>query len=88
MTKDILSRRRLLQKAAVTASAVGVLGALADDAVARTQSSQQVAGYQNRPNGSQHCGICVYFVAPASCKSVAGRISPQGWCKLFYAKSG
>ena len=32
---------------------------------------------------SAHCEICQHFEAPHACSKVAGKISPQGWCKLF-----
>ncbi len=53
-----------------------------------TKSPQSSAGYQNNPNGNQRCGGCLHFQPPTSCKVVAGRISPNGWCKLFAAKRG
>lgn len=32
---------------------------------------------------SSHCGICEHFEFPHWCKKVAGRISPDAWCRLF-----
>ncbi len=89
MTKIELSRRSLLQKAA-TASTVTVRGIIAQGAAAKVQvkTSQQVAGYQNTPSGGNRCGNCVQFQPPAACRLVAGRISPQGWCRLFFPKTG
>ncbi len=88
MTKIELSRRLLLQKAAI-ASTVTVLGIIAQGVAAKVQAktSQQVAGYQNTPSGGNRCGNCVQFQPPAACRLVAGRINPQGWCRLFFPKT-
>jgi len=37
---------------------------------------------------SQECDACKYFHPPMNCDRVMGRISPEGWCKLFEAKEG
>lgn len=84
MTEPEFSRRRLLQCAAGTATALAV--AAQDAAQAQTKSPQQAAGYQTTPNGSQRCGTCAHFQPPAACKVVAGKISPQGWCRIYFAK--
>lgn len=87
MSKIELSRRLLLQKAAVAAGAATALGMSAHSAVAQpAKSLPQVAGYQTEPRGSQRCGNCQHFQPPAACKVVGGRISPQGWCRLYFAK--
>lgn len=87
MTKIELSRRLLLQNAAVAASSGTVLGTLAESASAQAKSSPQVAGYQSEPSGGHRCGICQQFQPPAACRIVSGRISPQGWCKLYFPKT-
>ena len=89
MTKVELSRRSLLHNAATVAGIVTVFATKAKRATAQVQvkSPPQVAGYQNQPNGGQRCGGCRHFQPPATCKVVAGRISPNGWCKLYFAKS-
>jgi hypothetical protein len=45
-------------------------------------------GYQDSPHGSQDCSSCNLFEAPSSCKSVSGKISPNGWCKIYVKKAG
>jgi hypothetical protein len=45
--------------------------------------SQRAAAYRSTPNGMFSCAACTFFIAPRSCKVVAGEISPTGWCKLF-----
>jgi hypothetical protein len=44
------------------------------------------AKYQDNPNGQQRCEICLQFEPPGSCKLVAGKISPHGWCQFFAAR--
>lgn len=75
-----MSRRSLLQIAAA-AGAVPVLALGASPAAAKM--SQSGVGYQDSPKGSSNCGNCKLFVAPSSCKSVEGTISPNGWCKIW-----
>jgi hypothetical protein len=89
MAKIELSRRLLLQKAATVVSTATVLELIAEGATAQVQvkTSQQVAGYQNTPSGGNRCGSCAQFQPPAACRVVAGRISPQGWCRLFFPKT-
>ena len=85
MTKIAMSRRLLMQKAAVASGALTMLG-IANSAAAQAKSSPQVAGYQSEPNGGQRCGSCQHFQPPSVCKVVAGRISAQGWCRLYFAR--
>jgi len=87
MSKIELSRRLLMQKAAAASGALAMSGTIANSAAAQAKSAPQVAGYQNEPNGGQRCGNCQHFQPPSACKVVAGRISAQGWCRLFFAKS-
>lgn len=77
-----LSRRSLLQGAALAgAAAVPVL--LAGAGPASAKIAQAGVNYQSSPHGSSQCGNCKLFIAPSSCKSVAGTISPNGWCKIW-----
>lgn len=40
----------------------------------------------------EQCSKCAYYLSPTTCAIVAGRISPEGWCKRFseqgYAEGG
>ena len=49
---------------------------------------QTAVGYQASPKDAHQCDQCNFFVAPNACKSVAGEISPTGWCKLWVKKAG
>lgn len=44
--------------------------------------------YQPHPRGEARCGLCVMFRLPDECTDVSGKISPQGWCKIFARKPG
>lgn len=77
-----MSRRTLLQNAAIAgAAAIPVL--LAGARSAGAKMSQTAVAYQGSPKGSSKCSNCKLFEPPSSCKSVAGDISPNGWCKIW-----
>ena len=85
-TKGI-SRRTAL-KTGMTALAGGLItkAALAQDAD-EGKMAKSVVQYRYHPssNGS-HCGICANFLPPESCKVVAGKIDPNGYCLAFAPK--
>jgi hypothetical protein len=80
-----MTRRALLASAAVVGSApllaLGVSPAWA-------KMSQAAVAYQDSPKGDRTCAGCGLFQAPSSCKSVDGKIAPNGWCKIWVKKSG
>jgi len=82
-----VSRRQLLRSATVTACGAAVMVAAATQPARAAQVTQAAAGYQTTPKGEQRCDNCALFLAPSSCKFVAGEISPSGWCKLYAKKS-
>ena len=84
MSQSDLSRRFVLRCAAAATGASVLSGRAA--AQGFTKSPQQSARYQDHPNGSQHCANCRQFQPPSSCKVVAGKISPNGWCSIYFAK--
>jgi hypothetical protein len=78
-----VSRRSvLLQGAACAAGAATILAASANSAKANLLPQKSVQ-YQDTPKGDRQCSNCSLFVAPSSCKNVAGVISPNGWCMLW-----
>ena len=79
--------RRMLLKAAARGAAATPLLFLASKAQADNQLSQEQAQYRDQPNGNQMCSACANFIQPSGCKLVSGQVSPDGWCKLFQAKS-
>ncbi len=78
-----VSRRKVLQGAAIAAGGVAMLVAAAVPAEAKM--AQAAAGYQDTPKNGAACSTCALFKAPSSCTLVDGTISPNGWCR-FYAK--
>jgi hypothetical protein len=86
-TKDLtkLSRRSLLQGAACAACAVPILLVTSEAALA-AKVSQASVHYKNSPNGDKKCSTCKQFVAPSTCKSVQGTISPNGYCNIWTKK--
>ena len=72
-----LTRRTVLAAAAAPAIALALGRA---EAAALPPSA---VAYQDRPKDGKQCDGCKLFVAPASCKSVTGKISSSGWCKLW-----
>lgn len=83
-----LSRRRLIRSALWTGLGLGAaLPVLAGNiAEAQKKVAKAAAKYQTSPNAGHSCSQCNYFLAPNSCKLVAGNISPNGWCELWTKK--
>jgi hypothetical protein len=75
-TSDISRRIVLL------AAGAPVLALALGQAEAATLPPSAV-GYQDTPKDGKQCDGCKLFVAPSSCKTVSGKISPSGWCKLW-----
>lgn len=48
--------------------------------------SKPEAEYRPFPKGTQWCSRCSMFEPPKGCSTVAGDISPDGWCKYFERK--
>ena len=74
--------RRTVLLAAAAATPLFALG----DAMAGTLPQTAVA-YQKEPKDGKQCDGCNLFIAPGSCKSVAGEIVPTGYCKLWVKKA-
>ena len=83
-TLESVSRRTVLIAAA---GAAPLLALGATDAKA-AKLAQSAVKYQGSPKDGKQCDGCNLFVAPNSCKSVAGEISPTGWCALWVKKAG
>lgn len=76
-----VSRRGFLNSAAALVGGVGVASLTAREAQAKV--AQNLVAYQTTPQDGHNCAGCKLFEPPNACKSVAGDISPQGWCKLW-----
>ncbi len=86
MSKRIeISRRATLQLGmAMFAGGVVIDQAAADPRDEVAQVTKERVHYQWTPNtDGSHCSICSNFVAPSSCKVVAGVISGGGYCLVF-----
>ncbi len=84
-THNGYSRRRVLRAGVAIVAGIGAAGtAMADDTDKVAQSAVQ---YQQTPKDGNKCSLCVNWVAPNSCKVVAGTINPDGWCVAFAPKS-
>lgn len=84
-----LNRRQVLQLAGYSAAALPFLMLLTPRlAWSQGKTSQQAANYQDEPKNSQQCSGCENFIAPDRCNLVAGKISSDGWCKLYTPKRG
>jgi hypothetical protein len=79
-----IGRRALLRRAALLASALGV--AARASVAADEKMTQKDAEYQPTPKDGHACANCQYFLAPAACKLVKGKISPNGWCSFWGSK--
>ena len=80
-----ISRRTLLAVVA-TAGSAPILAISVTPAMAKM--SQAAVAYQDSPKSDRSCAGCNLFVAPSSCKTVDGTISPNGWCKIWVKKPG
>jgi hypothetical protein len=86
MTEDSegSTSRRTILWTGVAALAAAVAGP--PRAAAQAKIAQNLVKYQEKPKGPQECDNCLHFIAPASCKMVAGKINPKGWCQLYAPK--
>lgn len=83
-----LSRRSLLTCAMYAVGTVPIAGITlsSQPAVAQAKMPKSAVAYQDRPKGDQDCANCSLFQPPNACKSVAGDISPKGWCNIWSKK--
>ncbi len=77
--------RRTVLIATIGAAPLLALGSTQANAAKLAQSAVK---YQDSPKDGKRCDGCNLFVAPESCKSVAGSIAPSGWCALWVKKAG
>jgi hypothetical protein len=75
-----ISRRTVV----IAAGAAPLLALMSGSAEAKM--AQTAVRYQDTPKDGKQCDGCKLFVAPNSCKTVAGDISPSGWCALWVKK--
>jgi hypothetical protein len=80
-TPACVSRRTVLIAAAGAAPLLALMSGAAEAKMAQT-----AVRYQDSPKDGKQCDGCKLFIAPNSCKSVNGDISPKGWCALWVKK--
>lgn len=83
-----LSRRKLLKLVGYSVATFPVAVLAPRLAWPQGKISKQAANYQNQPNSGQQCAGCVNFISPNACKLVEGKISAQGWCRLYAPRQG
>ena len=83
-TKPARVSRRTVLIAAAGAAPLLALGGSANAA----KMAQSAVKYQPTPKDGKQCSGCNLFIAPNSCKSVAGDIAPTGWCSIWVKKAG
>lgn len=82
-----LSRRSMLRGLALATGGAAALGlGVTNRAEADEKIPKKVVSYQDTPHGNQSCSNCLQFLPPSSCKVVEGKISPNGWCKVYVKK--
>nr|WP_294520360.1 twin-arginine translocation signal domain-containing protein [uncultured Rhodopila sp.] len=79
---DAATRRQVLRAAGL--AVVG--GVVAVSARAQEKIAPNQVQYQETPKDGAKCSTCVNFEAPAACKIVSGKISPDGWCIAYAPK--
>ena len=78
-----ITRRCLLESAVRVCGAATILATAAIQSAQAAKALQKVVKYQETPKGNQMCSNCKLFVAPNSCQTVDGTISPNGWCIVY-----
>lgn len=78
-----VNRRTML----LVAAGAAPLLVLSAGASAQAKMPPSAVAYQDQPQGAQRCDGCNLFVAPDACQLVSGKISPNGWCRLWVKKA-
>ena len=78
-----ISRRAVILDGIACAAGVATIVATDTNAHAANKLPQTAVAYRPTPNGEKKCSNCVLFEAPDACKSVAGVVSPDGFCILW-----
>ena len=69
-------------------SAAASISAVRPAAAQDEKLAQNLVQYQEMPKDGAECDKCVNWIAPSSCKIVAGTINPKGWCVAFAPQGG
>lgn len=82
-SKERLTRRSVLLNSVGYAAGAATMLTMATDMALAAKLPKAAVGYQDKPRGKQECSNCSLFQPPHACKSVAGTISPKGWCRIY-----
>jgi hypothetical protein len=85
-TRQVSRRTALKAGMTLLAGSLPAGAALAQDPDAGKMAKSIVAYRYHHGPHDNHCGICANFLPPESCKLVAGKIDPNGYCTAFAAK--
>ena len=88
MDASQMLRRRFLKIGGAILATTPIVVASARADAATNAAMRTALKYQTTPEGDKSCATCMQFVAPGSCKLIAGdtEISPQGYCSVWTKK--
>ncbi|HEV8261200.1 MAG TPA: hypothetical protein VGQ19_10645 [Burkholderiales bacterium] len=84
--KPLMSRRALLEGAAVLAATVTVAPLAAQQNRKKTQQpslrirTREEVGYRDEPYLGRTCSRCVLYAGDGKCVILSEPVSPEGWC--------
>ena len=91
MTDLKASKAEISRRTVLLACVAGGVGAVATRAsaleVSPVKVSKDSVHYQTIALNGHRCGDCRLFVAPSSCKEVAGPVSSDCGCRIWLPKS-
>ena len=77
--QKVKSRRSFFRYMAV----LGLVGFYSKPLYAKT--SKSIVRYQEMPEAGNRCLECLHFLPETNeCKTVEGRIDPDGWCSIYF----
>lgn len=83
LARAILTRRALLRSAVAGGASIAATLAVTTEQAEAGKFAQKAVFYRPHPSLGQRCGNCPLFERPHACRSVAGAISPNGWCVIW-----
>ena len=89
MDESQTPRRRFLKISGAVLATIPIVVISSRADAATNAAVRSALKYQGSPEGDKSCATCVQFVAPSSCKLIAGdtEISPQGYCSVWTKKA-
>ena len=89
MPASQMPRRRFLKMSGAVVATIPIVVISGRTDAATNAAVRSALKYQGTPEGDKSCSTCVQFVAPSSCKLIAGdtEISPQGYCSVWTKKA-